>query len=224
MNCNNCGYCGQCQEKKKCANPCSCTEPVFSVEAMPDDPTTLRFNVNGKSVWYDFEPVVKAGETCTTITVDAIHRLLNYHGECSDQTITAKELGSILHLADIGDVNADGIVENGILNYRKESNCGEGCEGPGDGWQTTNPVTVGKQSLEYILGSDSDGEMMSLMPPTDSNSYQYLTWAGANKAKWEKIGEVSAIPTQEIDGHTYSYPVYFEPETGALVRYKKEEN
>lgn len=228
MNCNNCGYCGQCQEKKKCANPCSCAEPVFSLEAMPDDPNTLRFNVNGKSVWYDFEPVTKAGETCTTIATDAIHRLLKYNGECGEQTITGKELGSILHLADIGDVNVDSIEDYGILNYRKDQNCGEGCEGVNTGWVSTNPVNVGKQNLEYILGSFANGELHSLMPPTDANHYNYLVWAGSGKAKWEQIFETSVIPTTtEVDGggnsHTYTYPVYYDPETKALVFYKKEE-
>lgn len=222
-NCNNCGYCGQCQEKKKCANPCSCTEPVFSVEAMPDDPTTLRFNVNGKSVWYDFEPVVKAGETCTTITVDSVHRLLNYNAECGEQTITAKELGSILHLADLSDVHVNG-VDNGILNYRKDANCGEGCEGIGDGWVSTNPVEVGSSSLEYILGSFADGEMHSLMPPADGNKFSYLAWAGVGKVKWESIPPVTVIPTIERDGHTYSYPVYIDPLTGELVMFEKQED
>lgn len=223
-NCNNCGYCGQCQEKKKCANPCSCAEPVFSIEAMPDDPTTLRFNVNGKSVWYDFEPVIKSGETCTTVNVDAVNRLLNYHGECADQTITARELGSILHLADIGDVNVDKIDDNGILNFRKDANCGEGCEGPGDGWQATNPIEVGETSLEYILGSDDDGQLISLMPPFDTNSFTFLVWNGAQKVKWFTPPTVTTIPTkQESDGHTYSYALYIDPTDGSLVIYKKQE-
>lgn len=228
MNCNNCGYCGQCQEKKKCANPCSCTEPVFSIEAMPDDPTTLRFNVNGKSVWYDFEPVVKAGETCTTITADSIHRLLKYNSECGEQTITGKELGSILHLADIGDVNVDSIEDNGILNYRKDYNCGEGCEGVNSGWVSTNPTSVGESNLEYILGSFSDGELHSLLPPSDVSHYNYLVWAGQGKAKWEQVLETAVIPTSteiiEDVPHTYTYPVYYDPETKALVFYKKEES
>lgn len=231
MNCNNCGYCGQCQEKKKCANPCSCTEPVFSVEAMPDDPTTLRFNVNGKSVWYDFEPVVKAGETCTTLNVDAVHRLINYNGECGEQTITAKELGSILHLADISDVHLNiqnathhVVPDNGILNYRKDGDCGEGCEGIGDGWFATNPLEVATTNLDYLLGSDGDGALKSLQPPFDEDGFFYLSWAGADKIKWSEIAETAVIPTEDKDGHTYSYPIYYDPISGALVRYKKQES
>ena len=207
-----------CNKCNKCKEPCSCAEPVFSVEAMPDDPTTLRFNVNGKSVWYDFEPVVKAGESCTTLNIDAVNRILNYHGECSDQTISAKELGSILHLGDLGDVDADTITDNGILNYRKTGDCGEGCEGIGDGWVSSNPVEVGKTSLDYILGSDADGKMASLIPPTDTTTFSYLAWAAQNKAKWVKPTIASTAP---VDSDSKVWRLYVDPNTYELVIVKE---
>lgn len=208
-----CNKCNQCKE------PCGCAEPIFSMEAMPDDPDLLRFNVNGKSVWYDFEPVTKAGETCTTVNVNAVGRTLDYHGECSDQTISAKELGSILHLADIGDVDASTITDNGILNYRKTGDCGEGCEGAGDGWVSSNPIEIGGDSLEYILGSDADGKMISLMPPADTNSFSYLAWAAQNKVKWTKPTVVPTPPT-DTDGKVWR--VYVDPNNGELVVCKEE--
>ena len=218
-NCFNDCYQGQCQPKKeKCAPKCGCTEPVFSVEAMPDDPTTLRFNVNGKSVWYDFEPVVKSGETCTTLTVDTVNRTLNYHGECGDNTIAARELGSILHLADIGDVNANSITDNGILNYRKDSDCGEGCEGDDTGWVSSSPLDIATTSLDYILGSDADGKMSSLMPPTDTTKFSVLTWAGASKAMWKTPTVVATAP---VDGDGKVWRPYIDPATMELVIVKE---
>lgn len=215
---NSCDH-GQCQpHKKTCKSPCSCAEPVFSVEAMPDDPATLRFNVNGKSVWYDFEPVVKAGETCTTLTVDTVNRTLNYHGECGDNTLSAGELGSILHLADLGDVNANSITDNGILNYRKDADCGENCEGIADGWVSSSPLEISATSLDYILGSDSDGKLTSLMPPTDTTKFSYLAFAAQDKVMWKTPTVVATIP----DDGTYQYPVYMDPATGELVVYRKE--
>lgn len=208
----------ECNKCNKCKEPCGCAEPVFSVEAMPDDPTTLRFNVNGKSVWYDFEPVVKAGETCTTLNVDAVNRTMNYHGECGDQTISAKELGSILHLGDLGDVSANTITDNGILNYRKTGDCGEGCEGIEDGWASSNPVEIGENSLDYILGSDADGKMASLMPPTDASSFSYLAWAAQNKAKWVKPTVVAVAPT---DGDGKVWRTYIDPSTYEIVIVKE---
>ena len=183
MNNTPCG-CGKCDCdscNNKCKNPCGCAEPVFSVEAMPNDPATLRFNVNGKSVWYDFEPVVRAGETCTTLSIDTLSRTLNYHGECND---------SIL------------------------SDCGEGCEGISDGWVSTSPIDVGGTSLDYILGSDADGKMMSLMPPTDTTTFSYLAWAAQNKAKWVKPTVVSTPP---VDGDGKVWRLYVDPNSYEIV-------
>lgn len=209
---DNCSPC-----RKKCSEPCGCPEPVFSVEAMPDDPDILRFNVNGKSVWYDFSPVTKHGETATTLTVDDIARTLDYQGEKSDQSIPADELGAILHLTDLGDVDGGSVTDNGILNYRKKADCGEGCEGISNGWVSTNPVAVGGDSLEYILGSDGDGAMASLMPPATTNRFSYLSWAAQDKVKWTTPKEVTTIP----DDGTYRYPLYLDPRTGEIVVYKE---
>jgi hypothetical protein len=185
---------------------------------MSDDPTILRFNVNGKSVWYDFESVVKAGETCTTLNIDAVNRTLNYHGECSDQTISAKELGSILHLGDLGDVDADSITDNGILNYRKSGECPEGCEGETDGWKSTNAVDVAETSMDYILGTDADGKMISLMPPTDTTTHSILTWTGAGKAQWHKPTVAATAP---VDGNGKVWRLYIDPSTYELTIVKE---
>lgn len=209
--CNN--DCNPCKKEI-----CGCAEPVFDIEALDTDPTTLRFNVNGKSVWYDFEPVVKAGETCTTLNIDAVNRTLNYHGECSDQTISAKELGSILHLGDLGDVDANSITDNGILNYRKNPDCGEGCEGTGDGWVSSNPIEVSGTSLEYVLGSDADGKMMSLMPPTDTTTHSILTWTGAGKAQWHKPTVAATAP---VDSDGKVWRLYVDPSTYELTIVKE---
>lgn len=208
--------CNDCNNK--CNEPCGCAEPVFSIEAMSDDPTILRFNVNGKSVWYDFESVVKAGETCTTLNIDAVNRTLNYHGECSDQTISAKELGSILHLGDLGDVDADSIKDNGILNYRKSGECPEGCEGETDGWKSTNAVDVATTSMDYVLGTDADGKMISLMPPTDTTTHSILTWTGAGKAQWHKPTVAATAP---VDGNGKVWRLYIDPSTYELTIVKE---
>ena len=184
---------------------------------MPDDPTIIRTNVNGKSVWYDYDSLVKAGETATTVTVDAVQRTLNHHGEKSDQTISAKELGAILHLADLEDVDANSIGNYGILNYRKNTNCPEGCEGTNNKWRADNPIDLGSDSLGYILGSDSDGQLKSLAPPTtNTNKFSYLAWAAQDKAKWVKPRQIAAL------SDNYA-PLYLDKTTGEIVVYEGEE-
>lgn len=207
MTCNNCNSCN------KCPDPCGCAEPILSVDSMPDDPTVIRYNINGKSVWYDHDSAIKAGQTCTTLNIDAVNRTLNYHGECSDQTISANELGSVLHLGDLGDVDINSITDNGILNFRKAEECGEGCESTGDGWVSSNPIEIGGTSLDYILGSDKDGKMSSLMPPTDTTTFSYLAWAAQNKVKWVKPTVVSTPPVK--DGKIAQ--LYLDENTGEIV-------
>ena len=204
-NCNKCD--------KSCKPPCGCVEPVLSIEPMADDPSVLRFNVNGKSVWYDFSPVVKEAETCTTLGIDVVNRALTYHGECDDQSISSKDLGSIMHLGDLGDVDASTIKDSGILNYRKSTDCPEGCEGAGDGWVSSNAIDISNWYTDYLLGADADGKLTSLRPPADSTKFFYLSFTPQDKAKWVTPSIAAAIPN---DG-TYEYPVYLDPTTKELV-------
>ena len=205
---NNC-----CNCKNECKDPCGCAEPVFSVEALADDPMVLRFNVNGKSVWYDFTPVVKTGETATTVAIDSVGRTFNHYGEKSTQTITAKEFGSIFHLADIGDIDENSITDYGILNYRKTNDCPEGCEGTENKWRADNPIKLGETSLSYILGSDAEGKLESLMPPSNTSTFSYLAWAAAGKAKWVKPTIVANPPVK--NGKVTR--LYLDENTGEIV-------
>lgn len=221
-NCNPCrNDCDPCN-KKECGDPCEklcgCPEPAFSIEPLSDDPTVLRYNINGKNYWYDYKELVRDAETCTSIVPDSVNRNLDYHGECGDYSITHEELGSILHLADLGDVNANSIEDYGILSYRKGSNCGEGCEGADGGWVAENPIDVGTSQLSYVLGSDGDGKLQSLMPPTNTNKYYYLAWAAQNKASWQSIPEVASAPT-DSDGKVWR--LYVDPATGQIVVVKE---
>lgn len=211
--------CNQCNNGCNCKKePCGCAKPVFSLEAMPDDPDVLRFNVNGKSVWYDFTPVTKSGETATTVIIDAVNRTLNHYGEKSTQTITAKELGSILHLSDIGDVDANSVQDNGILNYRKNDSCPEGCEGTSNGWVSSTALDsdVASTSMNYLFGTDADGKLKSLMPPTDTTTFSYLAWAAQDKVKWVKPRTIAALSSNYA-------PLYIDKTTGEIVIYEEGE-
>lgn len=206
---NNCDPCG----KKRCKDPCGCAEPVLSIDTVSDNPTVLRFNINGKTVYYDFGQLVKDAETCTSLVPDTVGRTLNFHGECGDYEITHDELGSVLHLSDLGDVNADTIEDYGILSFRKASNCGEGCEGPEGGWVGENLIDLGASSLDYVAGSDGNGKLTTLMPPANTSEHYYLSWAAQNKASWKKISEFASAP---VDSNGKAWRVYVDPATGEL--------
>lgn len=216
-----CGHCGQCQPKcgceDRCPKPCGCPESILSIEADSTNPTNLRFNLGGRSVWYDFDSVVKAGETCTTFNVDPTARALIYNAECQTISISARSLGSILHLADIGDVDESTIKDNAVLVYRKDANCAENCEGK-DGWVGVDLSEEGRDSLDYIMGSDSEGDVGSLKPPANINQYYYLAWAKLDKAKWTQPKIVSSAP---VDTDGKKWRVYMDPNTHELVVVKE---
>ena len=85
-----CDSCDPC--KKKC---CGDAKPVIDVQAIPDDILTLSFNFNGVGTTYDFREMIKAGQTDTTLTADALKRVLVYMAERHTDTISARELGAI---------------------------------------------------------------------------------------------------------------------------------
>lgn len=221
--CGGCGSCGQCQPKcgcaKKCPTPCGCPESILSIEADSTRPAYLRFNLGGRSVWYDFTSVVKAAETCTKLKADAVARELIYDAECGRQTISAHQLGSILHLADIGDVDETTFKDNAILVYRKDAHCGENCDGK-NGWIGLDPSEAGNTNLDYVMGSDAEGEVKSLMPPANTNQFYTLTWSGKDKASWKQPKEVSTPP---VDTQGYAHRLYLDPNTREIVVYKVKE-
>lgn len=216
-----CGHCGACQPKCGCKNQCpkqcGCPDSILSIEADSTNPTNLRFNLGGRSVWYDFDSVVKASETCTTIIPDAVNRSLIYNAECQRNEITAAELGAIFHLADLGDVDATSLKDNAVLVYRKDANCGENCDGK-NGWIGVDLSEEGDTSLDYIMGSDSEGDVKSLMPPANTNQYYYMAWAAQNKASWTQP-KVVATPPVDSDGKKWR--VYMDPSTHELVIVKE---
>lgn len=219
---NSCGGCGQCQpkcgcEKKCCQKPCGCPESILSIESETTNPTDLRFNLGGRSVSYDFDSVIKAGETCTSIIADKVNRTLNYHAECHDNTITASELGAILHMADIGDVDATTLGNNSILVHKNEANCGENCDGK-SGWVGLDPSKEGDTKLDYIIGSDRDGAVKSLMPPANSNQFYYLSWAAGNKAQWKQPRVAASAP---VDSEGKKHRLYLDPNTHEIVVVKE---
>lgn len=219
--CNNCGRkaCGDCGQCNQCPTKCGCPDYIASIEADSVNPANLRYNFGGRSIWYDFTSVVKSAETCTSLYADSAKRALVYNGECSTNEVTADNLGSILHLADIGDIDGNSITDNSILVYRKNADCGENCEGK-NGWIGLDPSEAGDTSLDYIVGADGDGKVKSLMPPNNSNQFYTLTWAAQGKASWKQPTQVSSIP---VDSAGYSYQLFLDPTTKEIVVYKKKQ-
>ena len=219
MKCNNC--CNKCNPcRKKCCEPvCGCPTQILGITTVHDDtPYWLRFNLGGKSTDYDFTSVVKAAETDTSMRLDVAGRNLTYNAERHIDSFSASELGSILHIADIGDVDITGVTDNSLFVYQKDSDCGEGCEGINNSWVAWNEKDHLVDSVDTLMGFDGDGKPQTLNHPINTNEYYQLGWNGANKISFSQPTVVATAP---VDGDGKVWRLYVDPNTKQLVVVKE---
>ena len=195
--CETCGIkqCkGDCGCQKSCCKKSCCErpKPVIDVQALPDDPLTLSFNFDGLGTTYDYRQMIKAGETDTSLSANAIDRVLKYMAERHTDTISAKELGAILHLTDIGDIDVSDVENNSMLIYKKESDCTHGCDGATNKWVAHNALEHIVDSVQYLMGYDADGAPKSLSSPSSPSQYYQLGWNGSGKAGWKQPRKVTS--------------------------------
>lgn len=213
--CNDCDPC-----RKKCCEPvCGCPTQILDISTVHDDtPAWLRFNLGGKSIDYDFTSVVKAAETDTSMRLDVANRNLTYNAEKHTDSFSASELGSILHIADIGDVDISGVTDNSLFVYQKNSDCGEGCEGIDNSWIAWNSSDYLVNQVSTLMGFDDDGKPKTLNHPLNTNQYYQLGWNGSEKISFSQPAVVSTAP---VDGDGKVWRLYVDPETRQLVVVKE---
>lgn len=212
-NCNCKATCG-CEKER-----CGCPKPIFDIDEMPNDVATLRFNYDGISAWYDFNNMIYQTQTDTTVSVDAIARVLKHMAERHTDTISAKELGSILHLADIADVDITEVQDNSMLVYSKDGTCPSGCDGINNSWVGWNALDEQTTETELVMGFGANGRPKSLQKPAHTDQYYQLGWNGANKVSYSQPKEVSSAPK---DSSGYAYRLYIDPNTKELVYVKEK--
>ena len=178
---------------------CRCNQPVIDVESIPDNVAVLKFNFDGVSTYYDFTSMIKLTETDTSLSADSIDRNLIYKAERHTDTISAKELGSIMRLADISDVDISSIDDNSILMYRKDSDCAEGCEGINNSYVGWNATKNQATSVQTIMGFDANGKPYALQAPANANQYYNLGWNGSNKVSYSQPQDTTVAAVTDSD-------------------------
>lgn len=177
--------------KCDCHQRCRCAKPVVSVEDVPESLALLKYNFDGVSTFYDHEDMILRTQTDTSLSADSIKRVLTYMAERHIDSISAKELGSILHLSDLGDVDGTGINQNSMLVYKKNTDCSQGCEGINNSWKAWNALDTQTTSLETLMGFDSEGAPYALQAPANSNQYYNLGWNGSGKISYSQPQDVA---------------------------------
>ena len=177
--------------KCDCYQRCRCAKPVVSVEDVPDSLAMLKYNFDGVATFYDHEDMILRTQTDTSLSADSIQRVLTYMAERHIDSISAKELGSILHLSDLGDVEGTNIDHNSMLVYKKDTDCSQGCEGINNSWKAWNALNTQATSLKTVMGFDEEGAPYALQAPANANQYYNLGWNGNGKVSYSQPQDVT---------------------------------
>lgn len=205
MNCN-CNH-NRCQ---KCDQPCACPMPFLGIEQVADNISVLRYTIDGKRADYDYANLIYQVQSDTTLVADIVNRLLQYRAERHTDTITARELGALLHLAELGDVTTDGAVDGSMLMYQKSSNCSEGCVGTQDTWKVWNALDEQVSSATYPMAFNADGEAVTIQRPQNPNLQYLLGWNGASQLSY-------FTPTKATTKPATGGPLYYDAASGQIL-------
>ena len=146
---SNCNSCNQ--------DPCSCKrcEPAryscgFDIQVDPFDSSTWLINNCGK-----IERIkVPRNETCTNLSADFSTSTLIYNGECGQNIITGKQIGELINLDDLRDVEVPTADSCDLLVFDPGcTDCGEGCKPKPAMWRNYHIPDAGDCEVE----PDADG-------------------------------------------------------------------
>lgn len=147
---SNCNTCNQ--------NPCGCggCEPAryscgFDIQADPYDPSTWLFNYCGQ---LHRVKIPKISETCTNLSTDFSTASLIYNGECGQNIITGSQIGGLINLDDLRDVEVPDPDSCDLLVFDPGcTDCGDGCKPKPAMWRNYHIPDAGDCEIE----PDSDG-------------------------------------------------------------------
>lgn len=148
-NCNECS-CGK--------NPCECNkcEPAryscgFNIYADPYDARTWIFENCGQ---LHRIKIPKIAETCTNLSTDFSTASLVYNSECGQNIIPGSQLGSLISLNDLRDVDVADADSCDIMVFDPGcADCGDGCKPKPAMWRKYHIPDAGDCEVE----PDADG-------------------------------------------------------------------
>ena len=206
---NRCGDCSECGCDRGCSkNECGCnhckparySDCLFDIQVNPYNDQEWIATLNGMS---HKVKVPKLAETDTKLSINNSNAFLNYAAEAHTDKITGEQLGGIVELGNLRDVDFDpdftGICSE--LIYRKYQDCGEGCTSPADQWRGFNVNSEGakQNGIKYVRGANVYGCPTYLDVPTNENQYWFGMWRPSDTGQGITFGyhqptEVETLP------------------------------
>ena len=145
--------CNKCND-----NPCGCNEcrPAryscgFDIQVDPYDASTWLVTMNG---CLHRVKIPKISETCTHLSTDFSGANLIYNGECGPDVISGHQLGELINLNDLRDVDVEDADSCDIMVFDPGcTDCGDGCKPKPAMWRKYHIPDAGDCEVE----PDSDG-------------------------------------------------------------------
>lgn len=115
--------------------------------------------------------------------------------EGSIQVALIGDMMGCVNLEDLANVSDTEPLNNDLLIYRKNGNCGEGCQSIDDKWQAYTPPAV--TTVANIGAFASDGSLVKLNDPSapggdpeGDDTTPYILVHRGNSVTWEKLSDV----------------------------------
>ena len=197
MNSNCCNKCNRC-------DPCGGCAPAhydcsFNIEASPYDPSTWMVTTCGMM---HKVKVPKINETDTKLSTNYSNETLIYNAERHTDIITGSQLGDIINLDYLRDVEIDESLSGHCyeLIYRKWAACGDGCRSAADKWMNfnINSDDALKCGIRYVRGANQYGCPVYLDVPTNVNQYWFGMWRPSSAGSCWEFGYVQPEQVNEL--------------------------
>ena len=147
MTCNSCN-----------SNPCECEcRPArykcdFDIQANPFDASVWNVTICGATTRVK---IPKLNETDTKLSTSFSEKSLIYNAEKHTDIITGEQLGSLINMDDLRDVDATDADSCDLMVYNPYcSDCGDGCRPKDARWQSYH---IPDAKTDEELSPDSDG-------------------------------------------------------------------
>lgn len=157
------------------------------------------------------------GETDTTLSINYDGATLNYQAERHNDTIAGSDLGSIINLGDLRDVDTESDTDAmcSELIYHRYGDCGDGCRSLEDKWSRFSLDDEGAKNdnIRYVRGANAYGCPVFLDVPTNESEYWFAGWRASGddvQFGYYQTKPVEELPTDE-NGNTLV--VSLDPDT-----------
>lgn len=150
--------CNKCNDNPCSCNSCSCDHCAparyscgFDIQVDPYNSSTWLVTMNG---CLHRVKIPKISETCTNLSTDFSSANLIYNGECGQSTISGAQIGEIINLNDLRDVDVSDADSCGIMVFDPGcTDCGDGCKPKPAMWRNYHIPDAGDCEVE----PDDDG-------------------------------------------------------------------